>query len=95
MITHFFRHYYFRIRPQKDAKGLFYYGYMYSYNCDPLSCLDTNKLFGYNNTVREQIKNNLLEIFLNASYCGTYRGRGKDNAQKHKTRIESHIYYGI
>lgn len=91
----FFRHSYYRIIPQEDAKGLFYYGYMYSHACDPLGCLDVKDLYGYNNTAREQIKNNLLKIFSKASYSSTYRGRGKSNAQIHKTRIESHIYYGV
>lgn len=91
----FFRHYYFRIRPQEDAKGLFYNGYMYSNNCNPLGSLDVNDLYGYNNTAREIIKNNLLDIFSNSVVCKTYRGRGKSNAQLHKTRIESHIYFGL
>lgn len=91
----FCRHAYCRLQPQEDAKGLFYYGYMYCNECDPLASLDVKELYGYNNTAREHIKNNLLEIFLNATSCTTYRGRGKANAQVHKSRIETHIYYGV
>ncbi len=91
----FFRHSYCRLTPQEDNKGLFYYGYRYCNSCNPLTSLDVKDLYGYNNTARQQIKNNLLEIFSNAVSCTTYRGRGKANAQIHKSRIETHIYYGL
>ena len=75
--------------------SLFYYGYSYMLEYDPFGDLDTKELFGYNNTARKKIAENLLKSFENAKYSRTDRGRGKANAQNHKTRIEENIYFTI
>ena len=91
----FFRQCYYKVKPEKDSKGLFYYGYCYMLEYDPFGDLDTKELYGYNNTARKKIAENLLKSFENAKYSRSYRGRGKANAQNHKTRIEENIYFTI
>lgn len=91
----FFSHKYYKIKPERDLKGLFYCGYSYMLDFDPFGDLDTKELFGYNNTARKKIAENLLKSFENAKYSRNYRGRGKATYQNHKVRIEENIYFTV